>query len=385
MLIFPAIVEPLRLSGADPLSFESAIKFSFPGYLAFGLSALPIGFLARTFSARKLLAIGNLVIAICALGAATVSEPEHLTWWLLGLGIGAGFYHPVGITLVSNSIRARGKGQGIQGVFGNLGIASAPAVGGICAYYETWRVAYYALAFVALIVFLGVVMARIEEGVVDQVSRHQVDLDATTRNRVIMFVLLALGMVCAGFVYRGFQTLAPKHLGGTLLDDSEAIRHGAANLWGAIFTSLALFVAAVGQLVGGYYADRISLMKGYVLFHLCSIPFLAGLGLMSGMNLPVMAACFAFFNLGMQPFENSLVARLIPPAWRSVGYGLKFIFSFGVGSVSVHFVGAQERIGGTDRALLMLIPFLGVLLILGGMLWIMEIRTSAGGDKGGNR
>jgi hypothetical protein len=51
--------------------------------------------------------------------------------------------------------------------------------------------------------------------------------------------------------------------------------------------------------------------------------------------LLVAASGFVFFSVGMQPIENSLVARFTPDRWRSTGYGLKFSVVFGLGALSV--------------------------------------------------
>jgi len=45
---------------------------------------------------------------------------------------------------------------------------------------------------------------------------------------------------------------------------------------------------------------------------------------------------YVFFSVGMQPIENSLVAQLTPEKLRSTSYGIKFICTFGVGSLSVY-------------------------------------------------
>jgi hypothetical protein len=76
--------------------------------------------------------------------------------------------------------------------------------------------------------------------------------------------------------------------------------------------------------------------------------------------LLVTAAIFVFFSLGMQPIENSLFAQLTPDRWRSTGYGLKFILTFGVGSVGVWIVKWAEA----EWGLAGVFPVLGVIVAL---------------------
>ena len=102
---YPGIVEPLRAEFG--LNFAQAAELAFPGYLAFGICALPAGYLASKFSGRSLILIGKIIMAFSAFGAASAQTPDQLMYWLLGLGIGASIYHPVGYALLSNSVRAR--------------------------------------------------------------------------------------------------------------------------------------------------------------------------------------------------------------------------------------------------------------------------------------
>ena len=48
---------------------------------------------------------------------------------------------------------------------------------------------------------------------------------------------------------------------------------------------------------------------------------------------------YMLFLLGMQPIENTLVAKLTPDKVRHSAYGTKFILTFGVGAFAVYLVG----------------------------------------------
>ena len=134
----------------------------------------------------------------------------------------------------------------------------------------------------------------------------------------------------------------------------------------------------MGQIVGGQLADKLPLARGYLLFHGLSLPFLVGLAFLSGYALPICAAGYGFFALGMQPFENSLVARLVPPRWRSIGYGVKFVLTFGVGALSVEYVGDLTHSGGsTGAGFAGLIPFICALLISIFVFIVIDRKNSS--------
>jgi hypothetical protein len=52
----------------------------------------------------------------------------------------------------------------------------------------------------------------------------------------------------------------------------------------------------------------------------------------------IAAAVYVFFALGIQPIENSLIAKFTSQRWRSTGYGLASVLIFGVGSLSIYLV-----------------------------------------------
>lgn len=369
MLFFPALVIPIDANFAT-LDKTEVLALSFPGYLAFGLTALPAGFLATRFKARTLLAIGAVVVAIGAFGVGLLGDSETLPYWLLLIGVGAGMYHPVGLALVSNTIRKRGKGHGIQGIFGNVGIAAAPFCAGALSYAVDWRFAYEVLGGVALFVAGLTLVTQMDEDTVEPSARVQADIGTSTGRRVLLFITLSGTMVLAGFIYRGFHVLLPTHFVEDLFVPS-GFGSPSANLWATLCTTVVLTLAAGGQLLGGRLADRMNLVWGLLLFHALSFPMLLGVSFIDGLYLPFFAGWFAFFNLGMQPFENSLVARYIPAQYRSIGYGLKFVMSFGVGSLAVLYA-SQEARSGTGEAMAAFLPFLVGIVALTGVLGVLD-------------
>ena len=113
-------------------------------------------------------------------------------------------------------------------------------------------------------------------------------------------------------------------------------RHAAK---GGLFTSMILLVGMFGQYMGGYFSDKRRKTRLYLIFNLICLPFMISIGLTSGMAVVVIAAIFALFHFANQPVENSLIAQYTPPRLRSSSYGLKFFFTFGLGSFGSGFVG----------------------------------------------
>ena len=81
------------------------------------------------------------------------------------------------------------------------------------------------------------------------------------------------------------------------------------------------------------------------------------------------------FSLGMQPIENSLVAMLTPPQWRSVSYGVKFTVVFGAGSLAVHLVSFVDESHGLDAVILLLSFFLAMVIAMTTILLLASRRA----------
>jgi hypothetical protein len=97
------------------------------------------------------------------------------------------------------------------------------------------------------------------------------------------------------------------------------------------------------------------------------------LGLLAG------AIVYFFFLLGMQPVENTLVARLTPERFHHGAYGAKFVLTFGVAALAVKMVGAIEHHWG----LTWVFPVLG-LVSMGLVLTVLILMTRTG-PVGGRR
>ncbi|MCK5197897.1 MAG: hypothetical protein KAR21_06080, partial [Spirochaetales bacterium] len=109
---------------------------------------------------------------------------------------------------------------------------------------------------------------------------------------------------------------------------------------------------------GGKIADKWELRSAYLFFWLMALPFLLLARFSSGLWILPFTGLFIFFAMGMQPIENSIYAILTPARWRSVGYGIKFTLTFGIGSLSVFIVKQTEPSIGLDGIILLAAGYL---------------------------
>ena len=343
-MIFPALAIPLMLS--LDMGLADVLKLSFLMYLLYGLTALPWGMIADRFNNRSTLIIFFAGTSFGAMLTALSDTPTSMMLSLAVIGFFASSYHPAGMGLISLGMRNRGMALGINGVAGNVGMISAPFAAGLLNWLVGWEATYLIIGAMGII--WGGILFMVD---IDETPIHA-DMDEDTsntpngNNNMRYFLILCIAMAIAGLVYRGNSVILPAYLElkasflwdllrGIDLPNSTGAKTAAATM----LASLIYVVGILGQILGGKIADRYDLRWMYLAFHAFSLPFIILMGLVSQELLVISAAIYIFFSLGMQPIENSLVARYTPSRWRSTGYGIKFILVFGIGALSVYLVG----------------------------------------------
>jgi MFS family permease len=337
MLIFPSLVVPLTRYFGMPI--PEVLSLGFLMYLLFGVGALPMGIVTDLWNSRRMLTLYLLGVGIFSLLSGIARQASFLMISLMFIGFFASIYHPAGIGLISKGCKRRGYALGINGIFGNLGLGLAPLVAGIFTYKYGWRSIY--LIFGAIVLISGFLMFFIdidETPVQITISQEQ----PHTKRNLIYFALLCVCMMLAGFTNRGTAVVIPAYFEqavpflNKIIHNLSFIRlSGTKTLAATVLTSVVYFFGIFGQMAGGRMADRLDLRVGYFAFHLLSLPFMVMMTQFTNIPLFISAMCHVFFAWGMQPIENSLVARLTPEKFRSTSYGLKFISTFGVGSLSI--------------------------------------------------
>lgn len=337
MLIFPSLVMPLTKYFGMPIA--EVLLLGFLMYLLFGLGALPMGILTDLWNARRMLTLFLLGLGVFSLFAGISRQARFLMISLTFIGFFASIYHPAGMGLISKGCKRRGYALGINGVFGNLGLGLAPVVTGIVTYRFGWRAIYLIFGAFVLISCLILFYVDIDETPVQTAASRE---QGGTRRYLLYFTILCVCMMLAGFINRGTSLVIPAYFEkavpffNNIINNLSFIRlSGTKTLAATVLTSIVYFFGIFGQMAGGRLADRIDLRVGYFTFHLMSLPFMVLMTQFTNIPLFVFAMGHVFFALGIQPIENSLVARLTPEKFRSTSYGLKFISTFGVGSLSV--------------------------------------------------
>ena len=379
MLVFPALVLPLtaRLG----IAMAQVLALSFWMYLLFGLTALFWGIIADRFGARRLLFVFFVGAGLSGIGAALwLDSPVMFAFALAALGLFSGIYHPAGLGLISKEMSRVGIGMGYNGMFGNLGLAMAPLLTGIIHWLWGPQAAYLVLGGLnlggAVLMILFPVSATAPDASTDS---------AAGNGFLWPFIILLAAMMMGGIVYRGASVILPAYfelktpqLYQWLM---EATRGGISqNLVATTITSIIFLIGILGQYSGGRCADRYEPAVCYLIFFGIAGPAAFCMALTRDLLLVGIAVIFFFFLLGMQPIENTLIARFVPRRFHHSAFGGKFVVTFGLGALAVKGVAAIETIYNIETVFFFLT--LMVIVALGFIGWLIAKSRQCDDAKG---
>src|SRR5829696_3743901 len=245
LLIFPTVVLSLEAFYQRP--YAELIALATPCFVAFGVFSLPAGWLADRWSRRNMMVVFYAGCGFSLIAAALAPNLIMLAAALFLLGVCAGIYHPVGMAMLIEASKARGRTLAFNGVCGNLGAALAAGITALLAYWLGWRAAFLIPAALCLatapLFFFSVPDDR--HHAAGRESRPGVRL--TPALAATMFGLFILIALTAGLIFNAVTVALPKIVEERLGQDVPLVAVGG--LATAVFMCGALAQLAVGRLV----------------------------------------------------------------------------------------------------------------------------------------
>jgi len=341
MLVFPAVVLPL--AGRLKMDMAYILDLSFWMYCLFGITALPWGMIADRWGSKSLFLIYYIGAGCSGLAAAVwIDHPSRFSMALAMIGLFSGIYHPIGLGMISKEIKRVSLGMAYNGMFGNLGLATAPLLTGVVNWLWGPSAAYLCLGVLNLLgVGLIIVLPRME------VHRSESKSTGDGNGLLVAFLILLMAMMLGGVVYRGATVILPAYFelkNQAIFQWLSSVAGSglSENLVATTSVSFIYIVGMLGQYAGGRAAERFDLRICYFVFHAITIPAAFLMALAVDLPLVFLALIYFFFLLGMQPIENTLVAKFTPKKFHHSAYGSKFVLTFGVGALSVKMIKAIE-------------------------------------------
>ena len=344
MLIF-ATVAALRLTGEWGMSYAELIPYATPGFILFGVAAIPAGWLADKWSREGMMVIFFLGIGASSSLTALASSPVEIAFGLAAIGLFAAIYHPVGLALVIEGRTKTGVPLAINGIFGNMGVGCAALLTGYFIDTAGWHSAFVLPGAVciavgaayAVFVWSGRVRRAGERarraaaaGPGRAVAGESPSIDRRTLVRV--FAIIAFTTAIGGLIFQSTTFALPK-----VFDERLAELATSATAIGgyafAVFT-----IAAFAQLVVGYLVDHHSVRTVFAVVAALQAAFFAVMFELTGVPALIVAVGFMLVVFGQIPINDVLIGRVTKSAWRSRAFSIRYIVTFSVSASTLPLI-----------------------------------------------
>lgn len=359
ILIFATAVLAIHQSWG--LTYAEAIALGTPGFIVFAAATLPCGWLGDRWGGVRMMRVFFLGTGLATLATGFATGPLGLALGLVLIGLFAAIYHPVATAMVVGLADRPGRELGINGVWGNLGVALAAAVTAGLTVWLGWRAAFIVPGLASLAV--GIAYAALSAPRLAGASRPAVaptPIDPAERRRV--FAIVAASAVLGGLTFNGVTIALPKLLEERL--PFELL--GLAGV-GAIATGVFL-CASFTQLFTGRLIDRVGPRPVMIGLNLVQVPLLAALGVIASAWIVPAAVLLMLAVFGVIPVTSWLLARYVPPAWRSRAYGVQFLLVFGVAALVVPLIAVLHRATGDTGALFLVLALVQAVVLVAALL-----------------
>jgi MFS family permease len=337
LLIFATAVAAIAAEWG--MLWQDLMPYTVGAFVMFGLGSLPAGRLGDLWGRRAMMVVFFLGLGAGGLLVAFTTGVWSLAAALTLMGVFASIYHPVGIPMLVQQAKNPGFTIGVNGLFGNLGIAGAAVLTGLLVKYAGWRAAFAvpgALALLCGALFLAVVPR--EEMAPARRPKKSVDLPRAVMARVLMVMTLAAisSSLIFNFTTNGNGHLLTERLRG-LIDDPARI---------GVLLAVVYTIASFAQLVVGKLIDRYPLKWVYLPIVAMQVPlFLLAAGA-GGWVLYGVVVAFMIFVFGAIPFVDAMIVQYVDDRMRSRVAGIRLAVSFGVSSLAVYLLGPTVKAAG---------------------------------------
>ena len=358
LLILPTAVLAMAIPGGlFGEAYGPILALATGMFVLYGLLSLPQGWLAQRLGRKVLMTAFFLGTGGGLIAAGFARSPAMLAISLAVAGGFAAIYHPIGTTMLVEAAGDKpGRSIGVNGVFGNLGVALAPVVTAFLANAANWRVAFIApglLCAAAGLLWMRTPLAQASNHAGKRpfppIPRHLV------RRAVLVLLLIATS---SGLVFNAFALLLPKLMQERLADNATLLPLvGAAAFLVTLCGALTQF--SVGRMI-----DRNTLKQVFLPVSIVLAPAMLALSFAQGWLVLPLAGAVAASIFGQVTVNETMAARYISPELRARIYSVRFFVGFLGAAAAAPVVSIlHERTGSVASVTMVLAAFSVVTLL----------------------
>lgn len=362
MLIFPTAL--LGMAASFGTDYSALIALALGGTIAFGAGSMPSGWLGDHWSRH-----GMMLVFFFGLGAALIATSfaqttTQLFIGLTGVGLAAAIYHPVGLALLPQVAGTTGKVLGINGVWGNMGVAAAALMTGFLTERFGWRLAFIVPGVISILFGIGfALLVQPLPKLPKKAKPAAAELDRATVVRV--FAILLAVTIAGGVVFTAATLTLPKLVSERLGPTLAALGGGTFGIGG--IAAVIYASGALAQLSVGWMLDRMSIAKVFAIIAAFQVPSLLLVALGRGIWLVPAGVGVMIAIFGQVTVNDAMVNRYTDAAWRGRIHAIRYLFSFGASAIAVPLIALSHDRWGGFGALFLILAALGGVVFAGAL------------------
>lgn len=311
------------------LGYEGIIIFGLLGFILFGAMAPIAAILADKYSRSTLMVFFHFGVGISAILCSLAKTPLELAIWLGFIGIFAAIYHPVGIAMLLKNNKNLGFRLGINGVFGNLGVAVAPLATGYLLLIANWRLSFIIPGLICLLFGLIFMFAlRPEPQLKPEEKSIKKNVAFAPKWKRALFAL-ALTTTSGGFIFGSITFIIPRYFEIELSNLSSSVAVTG------LLASVVYAIAGFAQLGAGWLIDRFSEKIILFVVGLGQIIFIFLASVVTDLQLFFVTLIATSFVFGQIPLVDTIMSRYVPDHARGKILSIKFVLNLSVGATVI--------------------------------------------------
>jgi len=368
LLIFPTVV--IAIAAEWGRSYGELLPLATGAFFAFGAGSLPAGWLADRWSRAGMIRVFFFGIGGATILAGFATGPVSLAIALTLIGVFASIYHPVGTAMLVSDKTNVGRTLGVNGVFGNAGLAFAALFAGALADFIHWRAAFIVpgVATIAVgIAFAATVREAPRPAAVARKAAARFPRALLAR----VFAVLCVAVIANGIIFNATIVAMPK------VFDERLTALTDTTFGIGLLVCVTYLIAAMAQLVVGGLIDRRPLKGVFVAVVLAQVPLLYAAAALSNFAMLAVAIVMMFSVFGQIPINDAMVARYTAEEWRARAYALRYVVSFVGSAAAVPLVAYIHSRTGDFQVLFVLLAALAGLALAAALAFPGERATAA--------
>ena len=339
------------------LSYDEIIIYGTLGLFLFGAAAPLAGWLADKYSRSLIIIIYPFGVSLGAFLCFLSSSPIMLGFSIGVIGFFAAIFHPVGIAMLIRDSNKVGVRLGVNGVWGNMGVAAAPVLTGFIILNSNWQLSFLVPSLICLM--FGIAQLRgFKEIDIKEEKTKQKTSNGLVEGWKIVLLSLTMTTLAGGFIFGSLTFLIPRifevNLSGISVDIAIT----------GLLAGIVYAIASLSQVGVGYLIDRYSpkIILGFVGIGQFLLIYLSSLYIDYALFFVMLMAMF--FVFGQVPITDAILVRYVDDQWRARILSVKFLINLCAGASVLPLVSLFLGYGYTFSDLLTILSCLAIFVVI---------------------